>query len=117
ADPFGPALDRAVAGETINRSPLAAKRIARVQDAAGCRILFIAASEGKQLRSILAQLSNAPVLTVSDDPLFTRRGGMIQFVFEDNRVRFEVNLAAVQRARLTLSSELVKLASAVRRAP
>ena len=57
------------------------------------------------------------ILTVSDDPQFIRRGGMIQFVFDDNRVRFEINLAAVQRARLNLSSELVKLATAVRRSP
>jgi hypothetical protein len=115
ADPFGPALDRALAGETINRSALAAKRISKVQDSAGCRILFIAASETGQLRSIVTGLGNASILTVGDDPQFTRRGGMIQFVFGDNRVRFEINLAAAQRAKLVLSSELVKLATAVRR--
>jgi hypothetical protein len=121
-DPFGPALDRALAGEAINRAPLVAKRIARVQDVSGCRILFIAASESKQLKAILDSLGALPnadkgILTVSDDPEFTRRGGMIQFVFEGNRVRFEINLAAAQRARLTLSSELVKLATSVRRSP
>jgi len=121
-DPFGAALDKALAGETINHAPLLPKRIARVQDAPGCRILFIAASENKQLKAILDALSALPnpdkgILTVSDDPEFTRRGGMIQFVVDDNRVRFEINLAAAQRARLSLSSELVKLATAVRRAP
>ena len=128
ADPFGPALDRALAGETINRVPLVSKRIARVQEAPGCRILFIAASESKQLKPILDALGTLPngdkgILTVSDDPQFTRRGGMIQFVFDagpdgkTSRVRFEINLAAAQRAHLSLSSELVKLATAVRRAP
>jgi hypothetical protein len=117
SDPFGPALDRALAGESINRAPLIPKRISRVQDAPGCRILFIAASEDKQLRSILAGLGSASILTVGDAPQFTRRGGMIQFVLEGNRVHFEINLAAAQRARLVLSSELVKLATAVRREP
>jgi len=42
---------------------------------------------------------------------------MIQFVLEGNRVRFEINLAAAQRARLSLSSELLKVAVAVRRTP
>jgi hypothetical protein len=96
---------------------MVSKRISKVQDSAGCRILFIAASESKQLKSVITDLGNANILTVSDDPQFTRRGGMIQFVFEDNRVRFEVNLAAAQRAKLALSSELIKLATAVRRAP
>lgn len=116
-DPFGPALDRALAGESISRAPLIPRRIARVQDTPGCRIVFIGVSDDKQLRSILAGLANAAILTVGDSPGFTRRGGMIQFVLDGNRVRFEVNLAAAQRARLNLSSELVKLAVAVRREP
>jgi hypothetical protein len=40
---------------------------------------------------------------------------MIQFVLEGSRIRFEVNLAATQRAGLVLSSELLKVATAVRR--
>jgi hypothetical protein len=40
---------------------------------------------------------------------------MIQLALEGNRIRFEVNLTATQRAGLTLSSELLKVATAVRR--
>jgi hypothetical protein len=50
-------------------------------------------------------------------PQFVNRGGMIQFVREGKKVRFEVNLTAAQRAGLTLSSELLKVATAVRRNP
>jgi hypothetical protein len=39
---------------------------------------------------------------------------MVQFLLVDDRVRFEVNLAAAERARLTLSSELLKVATSVR---
>ena len=117
-DPFGSALTRAVTGESINRVPMAAKHISKVQDAvAGCRILFIAASEDDKLKTILAALGNASVLTVGESADFAKRGGMIQFVLDNNHIRFEVNLAAVQRARLTLSSELTKLATVVRRDP
>jgi hypothetical protein len=70
-----------------------------------------------QLVAALAALGKSNILTVSDMPAFTRRGGMIQFVLEGNRVRFEINLAAAQRAGLTLSSELLKVAVAIRRAP
>jgi len=48
---------------------------------------------------------------------FTRRGGMIQFVLEGGRIRFEINLANAESARLVLSSELLKVAAAVRRSP
>jgi hypothetical protein len=114
-DPFGSLLDAAAKGETIAGSPVAAKRIARPQDASGCRILFISSSEDNQLNSIIATLGTLPVLTVSDIPDFVKRGGMVQFVLDSDRVRFEINIAACRRAGLTLSSELLKLARSVRR--
>lgn len=116
-DPFGPTLDATLAGETIDGRKVVATRLSRAQDAAECRILFISASEAARLNEILAGLGKAGVLTVSDMPQFTERGGMIQFVLEGDRVRFEVNLAAAQRAGLSPSSELLKVATSVRTMP
>ena len=48
---------------------------------------------------------------------FADRGGMIQFVLDGNRVRFEINLNAAQHSGLSLSSQLLKVAVAVRREP
>jgi hypothetical protein len=79
-----------------------------------CRILFISSSEEKHLKEILAALDSNGVLTVSDMPGFTRRGGMIQFLLEGDKVRFEVNLASAENSKLVLSSELLKVAASVR---
>jgi hypothetical protein len=116
-DPFGAALDAALAGETIDQAPLVARRILRPEDAVNCRVLFISSSEEDRLKTILADLDKASVLTVGDSPEFARHGGMIQFVLEGNRVRFEINLPAARRVGLNLSSELLKLAVGVRRTP
>lgn len=116
-DPFGPALDSAVAGENIGGSPLTVRRIARPVDAPGCRILFIASSEEGHLAADLAAQGTASVLTVSDIPDFVNRGGMVEFVLEGNKVRFQINLGAATRAGLTLSSDLLNLARAVKRSP
>jgi hypothetical protein len=78
-------------------------------------VVFISQSEEGRARKILPALAKAGVLTVSDMPGFLDHGGMIQFTFSGNRIRFEVNLDAAQEAQLTLSSELLKVASAVRR--
>jgi hypothetical protein len=67
------------------------------------------------LKEILTSLGTASVLTVSDLPKFTQSGGMVQFVLEGDRVRFEVNAAIAERAGLTLGSELLKVAVSVRR--
>jgi hypothetical protein len=116
-DPFHAALETTVAGETIYGKSIVALRIAAPQEASGCRILFISASEQNQLEQVLMAISKTSVLTVSDMPYFTQRGGMIQFTSEGTRIRFAVNLTSARDAGLTLSSELLKLAVSVRRAP
>lgn len=112
-DPFGASLDAVVSGESIGGNPVVAKRISRSQDAVSCRVLYISPSEESQLKDVLNALGKASVLTVSDIPQFSRRGGMVQFVMENNRVRFEVNLANATGAGLNLSSELLKVAVTV----
>jgi hypothetical protein len=114
-DPFGPTLDSTLAGETLDGKPLAAKRISTPRDAGECRILFISSTEENHLKEILVALDESGILTVSDMPAFSRRGGMIQFVLEGDKVRFEINLAKAESAKLTLSSELLKVATTVRR--
>src|SRR5208282_2325817 len=114
-DPFGAVLDATVGNESIDDRKLVARRIAAPHEAAGCRILFISPSEASRVKEILTSLEKSSVLTVSDLPGFTSNGGMIQFVVNDNRVRFEVNLAAAEKAGLSLSSQLLKVAADVKR--
>ena len=83
-------------------------------DGRSCAVLFISASESDAIREDLALLSGTNVLTVSDASDFIQRGGMIQFVQEGSHVRFTVNLDAVNRAKLTLSSELLRVAVSVK---
>lgn len=116
-DPFAETLDNTIAGETIGKSPLKDERIDTTDDAKRCRILFISASEDAHLDEILGRLGKSPVLTVSDVPGFLARGGMIQFVVQDNRVRFDINVATAKRAGLAVSSQLLKVAAAVRGGP
>lgn len=81
---------------------------------ASCQVLFIAAEERHRLETVLRMLAQAPVLTVSDAPGFTEEGGMIGLKPRAGRLRFEVNQDAARRAGLVLSSQLLKLADAVR---
>jgi hypothetical protein len=114
-DPFGDTLDHAIAGANIGTRHVLARRIAKPDETGGCQILFISASEERQLAPIVNAVSKSAVLTVSDIPNFTRRGGMIQFVTEGNRVRFEINLTPADAAGLAVSSDLLKVAVGVRR--
>ncbi len=108
--PLGPYLDRTIRGETVDGKMVMDRHIARTQDVQGCSILYISRSEAFRLRQILTDTRAWPVLTVSDIDDFIDKGGMIQFVLQSGRVRFEVNLAPATQAGLSLSSELLKVA-------
>ena len=109
-DPFGPVLDQLVTNGKINDRPLAVLRLSNTDQVSDCSILFISRSEASHLESDLSSLAQFPALTVSDIPGFVEQGGIIQFVLQQNRVRFEVNLAAAHKCGLVLSSQLLKLA-------
>ena len=113
-DPFGRVLDATVAGESVDGKTVTVRRFTAAGDASGCRILYIARSQETELAQLLPQVRPG-TLTVSDIDRFAERGGIIRFVNDGNRVRFEVNLSAAEHAGLVLSSELLKVAINVRR--
>jgi hypothetical protein len=113
-DPFGGTIDQLVAGKTANGRPLVVRRLKWGEDLRQCHILFISSSEHKRLPQILEALRGASVLTVGDMDQFGQQGGMIQFVLEQSKVRFEINIAAGEQARLKFSSKLLALAKTVR---
>ena len=113
-DPFGDVLDKAILEKVVAGHSLAIRRFASLETLEPCEILFISSSEMPHLPEILARLKAGPVLTVGEADRFARRGGMIGFFFEDNRVRLEVNRDAAEKAGLRLSSKLLAVARLVK---
>jgi hypothetical protein len=111
-DPFGSVLQSTLAGQTVGGKPVVVKRLTKAQDAAACHILSLSATQ-RDLKETLAAIDDSSVLTVSDMPDFSKRGGMIQFLLEGDRVRFEINLENAEKSHLVLASELLKVAVAV----
>jgi hypothetical protein len=112
-NPFGNDLAQAVSGKNVQGHMLEVKSFQSGEDLRACQILFIGDSEKKRVSSILSGLHGASVLTVADTDRFTESGGMIQFVMEDKRVRFGIDVGAASRARLKISSKLLSLAKTV----
>jgi len=110
-------LAKAVAGEQIDGRPLAVRAVESPEGEAGCSILFIGASVREHLDPLLAATAGKPMVTVSDIPGFLERGGAIQFLLVDNRVRFSVNLESINRSQIAISSELPKVAATVNGKP
>mgnify|MGYP001354234113 CR=1 FL=1 len=108
-DPFGPALDEALGGESVRGRPLAVRRASRVEELDDCQLVFIAASETRNAPAHLARLRDRPVLTVGEGDEFMRDGGGIAFYPEGRKIRFAINVHEVRRRGLRISAELLGL--------
>jgi hypothetical protein len=112
-DPMGHVLDSLATGEQVDGRPVRIRRVEDAADARSCDIAYFSTNDTARIDSELAALRNSDALTVSDAPNFLEHGGMIQFVLVAQRVRFSVNLNAVHRTHLVLSSELLRVALSV----
>ena len=110
-DPFGPLLDRLVAGQRVADRPIVVRRLAQAQRDAPCQIAFVAGSRGQDVKAALLALRGAPVLTVTDGAMDP---GVIDFAVVGGRVRFRVDDEAAAENGLTVSSKLLSLAISVR---
>lgn len=111
-DPFGEAL-ATIDGKRVGERKLRTRLIADAAQVARCHLLFVSASETERLGDVLAAADGAAVLTVADLPEFARAGGIIALKVVEDRTRFDVNRSAADRAGLTLSAKLLRLAETV----
>jgi hypothetical protein len=112
-DPFGEELRDIANDKTVNGRKLQVSPVADLRAARTCHILFIASSEKAQVKQALEGLRGSDALTVGDTKGFVEQGGMINFVLENDRVRFEVNHKAADQAGLKVSSKLLNVARSV----
>ncbi|MCK9199662.1 MAG: YfiR family protein [Gallionella sp.] len=111
-DPFGGALD-ALQGKRIGELSWEIVRVDVGASLKKCRVLFIATSERSRFGQVLEGVANSPVLTVGDTEGYAEQGVMVNLYQEGSNVRFEINLEAVRRAGLRVSSRLLSLARVV----
>jgi hypothetical protein len=112
--PLGPSLEQAVTGKQIEGHSLVIRQTQDPQEAAGCHLLFIAASEKKRFSTVFELLKSAPILTVGESTNFAAAGGVVNFKMDDGRVGLEINVCAAERARLRISSKLLSLAKIIK---
>ena len=110
-DPFGGVIDQMVKGEGLNGRPLVVSRISRMPEPKACQVLFVNRVSTDDMKA-LAPLRPG-VLTVGEGHEFVRDGGVIAFVVENRRVRFDISQRAATSEMLTISSHLLSVARSV----
>ncbi len=116
-DPFGKILDEVLGGKSIGKRPIVVERVPDPTKLGKAHMVFVGEMGRRDREALLNELSKRAVLTVSERTSFTKEGGVCRFYSEKGKLRFEVNVDASGRAKLDLSSQLLKLAKIVRDRP
>jgi hypothetical protein len=108
---FSTELENTIRNKSVNGRELKVLRLdfKASEDARHCHILFIGTSDRKRVNEILDALKGASVLTVGKMERFTQSSGIINFVHEGKKIRFEINDEAAKRAGLKISAKLLSL--------
>jgi hypothetical protein len=113
-DRVSAALTEAVRGQSAEGRPLTSVRVTPDADARTCHVLFVSDVALRTSRAVLDSVRTLPILTVSDASRFAESSGMIELFLQNERMRFSVNLEAVERSKLRISSRLLSFANIVR---
>jgi hypothetical protein len=90
-----------------------AERKQAIEDIKKCHLLYICKSEQRLLKEIIDLIKDSSVLTVGSMENFLELGGIINFVLEEDKVRFEINLTTARQAKVQIRSQLLRLAKRV----
>lgn len=105
-------LEKIARRQRIKGKPVRVVR-APPESIVGCQVVMIAGDDRKRLRKVIGRTDGRPILSIAEAEGAAAAGAIINFYMEDARIRFEVNLGAAKRSRLTLRSKLLSLARIV----
>ena len=103
-----------IEGKIVQGRAIAVRRNATLTELNDCQIVFVSGIEERWLSEVLRIAHAASALTASDMEDFVELGGGVGLLMVDHQIRFEFNLDATRAAQLTISSQLLKLAKAVK---
>ncbi|EEF60376.1 YfiR family protein [Pedosphaera parvula] len=115
---FEEALEQTIRGKTINGRHLEKRHVNSPEDVGNCQIIFFCRLEkkafgdfekGRQIK-FLRLLEKQSVLTVGETDWFLHNGGVINFIVEEGKVRFDIDKSKAQKLSLKISSKLLNLA-------
>ncbi len=101
--------------KTVKDRKIAVRKFRGKKDIRKCQILFIASGDEKFALKKLNTVKDKNILTIGEISGFIKMGGIINFFKKGDRLRFEVNPDAAEKAGIRFSSQLLMSAEIVRK--
>lgn len=100
---------------SINEHPIIIKfaEDLNLQGLGNCKIIFVTAGANRRQKMIANIIRNKSILTVGESRGFADQRGIINFVKENDKIRFEINLTAANKASIRIPSKILRIATRV----
>jgi hypothetical protein len=102
-------LENTLKGKKVRGLEIQMKEISSLDNLPECNIIYLPASNSKNLAALKNATAGKHILIVSENDLI-KKGASISFVIEDDRLRFKLNVKSLSDAELTATEGLLKLA-------
>ena len=73
-----------------------------------CFILFVSRNYKPPINTVISKYSDKPILIVTEQKGYAEKGTQINFIISEDKLKFEVNLKAAQKAGIKISSQLLQ---------
>jgi hypothetical protein len=110
---FGTALAEITRATLSRGRRLEVRWVRSEQNPTGCQVLFVTRSVAKTYGKVLQSVKDVGSLTIGEDDEFLKAGGMLAVEPNGRSLTFDVNIDAVTREHLKISSQLLALARRV----
>lgn len=106
-------VERAAAGANVDGHPIRVRRLAAGDAPQDEHVVYVTRSQATRTAELRSVAEDRGMLLVTESAESGAAAGMVNFVIVDNKVRFDVDLAEAQAARLKLSGRLLSVARRV----
>ena len=112
--PFKKSLNNIFSIQKIYEKPVKIIHLNSPKPGEKCHILFISGEMQDIVESITDELGDKPVLTIGDTPGYCKKGVLINFFIEDDKLYFAINEESVEKSPLDFSFYLLNMAKIVK---
>ncbi len=85
------------------------KKINSTKEAENCQVVFVPVSNSSQIAELQSNLGNRPCLLISEKEGMNNNGSTIEFVIQNDKLRFRINETRAKQQNLMVSKTLIDL--------
>src|ERR1700757_4208912 len=102
-------LKNFTSNKTVGNQKIVVKKFSPSSASFDSQILFVESGESRNLKRIALQTEGTAILILSEFKGLAQKGSCINFVFENDHLKLEINKTNIQKRNLSIATDLLNL--------